>query len=358
MKKLFYPFLSLFLLITLSVKAQSGFDQLIKSGPADATKLVDAYANPLFKGLGVGINSGWTNTAKTLGLLHFDVRISGTAAFAPSSDQSFNVTQIGLSNAVRPDNPANVITPTFSGNTKANGPLLNIYDDNNNKISSFNMPSGQLKSVVPTPQLQVTVGLVHNTDVTLRAIPKVTINDDIGSISMIGFGIKHNIMGDIFDSRTEKLIPFDLALAFSYNRLNYNKGLDVRPESGAQPANAQQSADFGNQHIDGHLNSYLFEAIISKQILFFTPYLAVGYNTSKTDVALLGNYPITSNTVPVLNQKFYTTYSNPVNIDERNVNGVRADIGFQIKLPVIQFYASYGLAESYSMVNAGIGFGF
>lgn len=357
MKKIFYlSMLGISFFTAKSVKAQSGFDQLIKSGPADATKLTDAYAKPLFKGLGLGTNSGWTNTAQTLGLLHFDVRFTATAAFAPSSDQSFNVTQIGLSNSVRPNNPNDVIAPTFSGNTKANGPLMNIYDDNGNKVSSFTMPSGQLKSVIPTPQLQVTVGLIHNTDVTLRALPKVNVSDDIGSVSMIGFGIKHNIMGDIFGSRTEKLIPFDLALAFNYNRLNYNKNLNVQPESGALPADAQQSNDFSNQHITGHLNSFLFEAIISKQILFFTPYLAVGYNTSKTNVALEGNYPITSGSI--LNQKFYTTYSNPVNIDERSINGVRADIGFQIKLPVVRFYASYGLAESYSMVNAGIGLGF
>ena len=34
---------------TLNTTAQSGFSALIKSGPADATKLVDAYGEPLFK---------------------------------------------------------------------------------------------------------------------------------------------------------------------------------------------------------------------------------------------------------------------------------------------------------------------
>ncbi|OKS85297.1 hypothetical protein RG47T_0741 [Mucilaginibacter polytrichastri] len=338
------------------VKAQSGFEQLIKSGPADATKLVDAYGKPLFKGLGLGMNSGWTNTAQTNGLLHFDLRITGTAVFVPQSDKSFDVTRIGLSNSIRPDNTANTIAPTFSGNTKNNGPLMNIYDNNGNKVSSFNLPSGQLASVVPAPQLQLTVGLIKNTDVTVRAIPKVKVSDDIGSVSMIGFGIKHNIIQD-FAGEAGHLIPFDLALAFNYNRLNYNKSLSVKPESGAVPADTQQSTDFSNQAIEGHINSFLFEAIFSKQILFFTPYIAAGYNTAKTDVSLVGNYPITSNTIPVVNQKFYTTYANPVTINERNVNGISGEIGFQLKLPIFRFYASYGVAASYSMVNAGIGFG-
>jgi hypothetical protein len=346
----------LFLLAAGITKAQSGFDQLLKSGPADATKLVDAYGRPLFKGLGLGMNSGWTNTAQTNGLLHFDLRITATAVFVPQSDKTFDVTKIGLSNSIRPENAANTIAPTFSGNTKNEGPLMNIYDDKGNKVSSFNLPSGQLSSVVPAPQLQLTVGLIQNTDVTVRAIPKVKVSDDVGSISMLGFGIKHNLMKDFFGS-AEHIVPFDLALAFSYNRLNYNKSLSVQPESGAVPVDAQQSTDFSNQAIDGHVNSLLFEAIFSKQILFFTPYIAAGYNTAKTDVSLVGNYPITSNTVPVVNQKFYTTYTNPVNINERNVNGVSGEIGFQLKLPIFRFYASYGVAASYSMVNAGIGFG-
>jgi hypothetical protein len=356
MKNRFLALTALFLLAASITKAQSGFDQLLKSGPADATKLVDAYGRPLFKGLGLGMNSGWTNTAQTNGLLHFDLRITGTAVFVPQSDRTFDVTKIGLSNSVRPDNASNIIAPTFSGNTKANGPLMNIYDNNGNKITSFNLPSGQLSSVVPAPQLQLTVGLIQNTDVTFRAIPKVKVSDDIGSISMIGFGIKHNLMKDFFGS-AGAIVPFDLALAFSYNKLNYNKSLNVQPESGAVPADAQQSNDFSNQAIEGHVNSFLFEAIFSKQILFFTPYIAAGYNTAKTDVSLVGNYPITSNTVPIINQKFYTSYNNPVTINERSVNGMSGEIGFQLKLPIFRFYASYGLAASYSMVNAGIGFG-
>src|ERR1700761_1790290 len=98
MKNKFLALTAFFLLAASITKAQNGFDQLLKSGPADATKLVDAYGRPLFKGLGLGMNSGWTNTAQTNGLLHFDLRITGTAVFVPQSDKTFDVTKIGLSN--------------------------------------------------------------------------------------------------------------------------------------------------------------------------------------------------------------------------------------------------------------------
>lgn len=91
MKKGRLSVMVLLLLFTVGrLKAQSdidklikanGFEQLIRSGPADASKLVNAYAHPLLKGLGLGMNSGWTNTAKTLDLLHFDLRVTVTAVF-------------------------------------------------------------------------------------------------------------------------------------------------------------------------------------------------------------------------------------------------------------------------------------
>ncbi|QQL48443.1 DUF6588 family protein [Mucilaginibacter ginkgonis] len=353
MKKNLYAFLFL-MFIAVGARAQDGFDQLIRSTPADATKLINAYSNPLFKGLGFGLNSGWTNTAKTKGFLHFDVRITASYITPPVSDKSFDVTKIGLSNHVQPAGSA-TIAQTFNGSKNLSGPTMNVFDDNGNKVTSFDMPSGQL-SFTAAPQLQATVGLVQNTDVTVRYIPDVKFSDDIGTIGMFGFGLKHNIAQD-FNSLKHP-VPFDLSVAFGYSRLNYSKGLNVQPESGAQPLNAQQSTDFRNQKIDGHINSFLVQAILSKKFLVFTPFVAVGYNTAKTEVGLLGNYPITSSAVPVTGQKFYTSYNNPVNITNSNVDGVRGDLGFQLDLAFFRFYASYSLSQSYNMANAGIGLSF
>lgn len=351
MKRSLLLFTAILILLCAKAQAQSGFDQLIKSTPGDASKLINAYSDPLFKELGFGLNTGWNNTAKSKGLLHFDLRITATAPFAPSSAKSFDVTQIGLSYHVKPAT-ANTISPTFIGNGSA-GPSLNVYDDNGNKVSSFNMPGGQI-NVVPTPQIQLTIGIIKNTDVSIRAIPKTTVSSDVGTVSMFGFGLKHDIVQDF--GTAGKLIPFDLALAFGYSRLNYNKSLNVQPESGAQPVNAQQSTDFTNQRIDGHLNSFMLQAILSKQILFFTPYVSVAYNTATTNVGLLGNYPITTNAT--ITGPKYTSYTNPVTIDQKSVNGVRGEVGFQLSLAVFKIYGSYGIAQQYNLINAGIGLGF
>jgi hypothetical protein len=341
----------------LSAKAQSGgggFSALVQSGPADATRLVNAYGEPLFKGIGIGLNSGWYNTAKAKKLLHFDARLSVSAAFVPASDKTFNVTQIGLSNNVRPDNPSQVIAPTFGGSKSVQGPLLDIYDDNGRKVGSFNTPSGKL-GFVPAPQLQLTIGLVQNTDLTVRGIPTVSIGSG-NNISSIGFGLRHDLIQDFVGKKAAKLIPFDLAVAVGYSHLNLNVGLNVQPDNGAQPKDSQQSTDFSNQHVAATFNNLMAEVIFSKKIAFFTPFVSVGYNNTHTAFGTIGNFPITTGAtftgVPT-----YTTYTNPININETSINGFRADLGFELTPGFFRIFVSGSMAQ-YSSVNAGIGFGF
>jgi hypothetical protein len=345
-------FLTSFLLIfsVINAKAQNGFSELIRSGPADATKLVDAYATPLFKGFGVGMNSGWNNTAKTKNKLKFDLRISASGAFVPASNKSFDLTKIGLSDHLRVAPGSSNLTPTISGGN--NRSVLDVYNDQGQKVDEFSLPGGKI-SVIPAPQVQLTVGILKNTDLSLRGMPSINMGDNIGKVSMIGIGLKHNIMADL--GAAGKLAPFDLALAFGYSRLNMDMPLNVKPEDNAQPAPGNTSNDFSNQHIEGHFNSFQIQGIISKKLSAFTPFLSVGYNTSKTNVAIIGNYPITTTTV--IGQDFYTTFTNPVAIKKSHINGIRADVGFQLELSFFRIFGSYSVAQ-YQSVNAGIGFGF
>jgi hypothetical protein len=345
-----------FLLIIseISAFAQTGFEQLINAGPADAEKLIDAYSRPLLRGFGLGMNSGWTNTAQTLGLLHFDLRISGTGVIVPSKDRTFDVTQIGLSSNIRPSNLNDKVAQTFSGSTESAGPTMDVMDANNNKIISFELPGGVLEKYVPTPQIQLTVGLFANTDFTLRATPKIKIGKKIGSVSLIGFGIKHNLMKDLF-GKVEKT-PVDLALAFSYNRLRYEKQLNLQPIQGSSPRMGESVMDYSSQKVFADFNNYLIQIVISKQFAVFTPYLALGYNLSNASFGLRGNYPIIDGLGP--DGIVYRSYINPVSLDIAYLDDYRMDAGFQIKLPILRIFASYGYAKEYRLVNAGVGFGF
>jgi len=354
MKKL-YAFIAaiLFVSTSLTAKAQNddGFGDLLRSNAADATLLFKNYADPLFKGFGTGLNSGWNNTAATKKLLHFDLRVTANAALVPTINKTFDVTKIGLSNRVRLD-PATAsntnIAPTFGGDKNVKTPIMALYDANNTKLGTFNMPDAVL-SVIPAPNVQLTVGLIKNTDVTFRITPDIKLGDDAGTVGIFGIGFKHNLIKDFV-----KAAPFDLAVAVNYSSINYSKTLNVASEDGSSNAS-------NNQRIDAKFSGVNAQAILSKKLLFFTPFVAVGYQTAKTDFGVMGKYVVKSGGTfnPSTNQTTYTysTLTDPVRINENSVGGLRADLGFQLNLAVFRIYASGSLAE-YKSVNAGIGLGF
>ncbi|MFD0792845.1 DUF6588 family protein [Mucilaginibacter litoreus] len=335
---------------SINVNAQNGFSELIKSGPADATRLFDAYSSPLFKGFGVGMNSGWNNTAKTNGKLKFELRITASGAFVPSSNKNFDVTKIGLSNHLRVAPGNQVTSPTIAGGN--NRSTLEVYNDNNQKVDEFRLPAGKL-SVMPAPQVQLTIGLIKNTDLALRGMPPINLGNDIGKVWMFGFGLKHNIMADLQGAGIPT--PFDLALAFGFSRMRMDVPLDVQPEGNAQPLPGNTNNDFSNQHAQGRFNNFQIQALISKKFSKVTPFFSLGYNTSKTAITVTGNYPITTQTAA--GQDFYETFTNPVSINKLYLNGLRADLGFQVDLSFFRIFGSYTAAQ-YQSVNAGIGFGF
>ncbi len=336
--------------VTAQTSTDDGFSQLIRSSPGDATRLVQNYAEPLFKGFGTGLNSGWNNTAKTLGLLHVDLRITASAAFVPQSDKGFDVRNIGLSNHITPDvTTPTTVAPTFGGDKSAALPVLDINNDAGVKVSSFTMPKAII-SVIPAPNIQLTIGLIASTDFTLRTFPSVTISNDIGSIGMIGFGLKHNFTS----GGLAKVIPFDLALAVNYNHINYSKSVSVQPSSGYSAASGS-STDFSNQRIDAGFSGVNVQAIISKRLLFFTPFFSASYQSSTSNLNVLGNYPV--NSTNPLAPNTYVTISDPVHINETSLTGMRLDLGFQMNLAILRIYAS-GSVGKYPSVNGGIGFGF
>lgn len=354
MKKLYALItLSFLTALTFNAKAQSNSDisALFKGSPDDVNKLMNAYTAPLFKGFGNSLNGGWTNTAKTQHLLGFNVRISATASMVPTKDQSFDINSLGLAN-IKPTNPNQTMAATFAGDKNLSTAIT--YTDPNNSLAKYNtnLPKGVM-SYIPAPQLQVTVGLVKHTDVTIRYIPTTKISNDIGKVGMFGFGVKHDIIQDF--APKGKDFPFDLAVAFGYTHLNYNKPLNVKPDNN----NVSGNTDFSNQSLEGNFNGINASVIFSKKLLFFTPFVSVAYQKSSTDVSLKGNYPFVTGAT-LTGQPTYTSYANPISISGSGagLSGTRADVGFQLSLAFFKLYASYGVSStSYNSFNAGLGFG-
>jgi hypothetical protein len=323
-------------LLPLQLIAQDDVGTLFKSSPEDATKLVDAYMRPLFKGLGVGLNSGWHNTAKAKNFLRFDLRFSGTLAFTPDVDKSYDVNNLNLQN-ISPVNPAVSTGPTAFGDD-SEGARMKF---NGAPSAQFNLPKGSGLNFVPSPQIQLTVGLPKNIDLSLRLVPSIKLGDDGGKINMFGVGAKIEVFPLIMGNK-DKLIPFDLAVALGITRLNYNLPLDIN------------NGKYAGQEVDIKINGFSAEAIVSKNILFFTPFASVGYNSSNSTLRALGTYDFDAPTIVDPNHK--QTVKDPVSLKNSDISGLKASLGFQLNLAFLRLYASYTTAQ-YNYFNAGIGFG-
>nr|WP_294894189.1 DUF6588 family protein [uncultured Pedobacter sp.] len=349
-----------------TLKAQD-VSELIKSGPADATKLTQAYFSPAFKGFGFGMNSAWFNSAKTKKLGKFDLRIQGSGALVPTKDQSFNLSDLGLSSKLSYNQ--NATSPTFFGKDET-GAEIKIKDDNGNILKDqngndvkFNLPNGTGFHIVPSPQIQLTVGLIKNTEVSLRYTPKIKSND-FGSGDAFGFGAKHEITKYLFPGKTEKLIPVDIALAVGYNQLNYLYNIKVADQLNEDPNTQGQDL---NQRVEAKFSGFTVDAILSKKLSIFTPFVSVGYNTAKTQLDVLGKYtfqsgynnfpspPFPANTPDTSSPK-YSSLTDPIHINQKDIAGVRANVGFELHLLFFRLYGSYSVGE-YQAVTAGIGFG-
>ncbi|MEO6522365.1 MAG: DUF6588 family protein [Mucilaginibacter sp.] len=329
---------------------------IFKGGPSDVNALLNAYTNPLFKGFGNGLNGGWTNTAKTQKFLRFAIRVSATGSIVPDADRAFDINSLNLTN-IRPTNSGQSLSPTFGGRNGAVGQNITYYNDPKNPaLGKYDtkLPDA-VSTIIPAPQVQLTVGLIKSTDITLRVIPTFQVNSDVGSLGMFGVGLKHNFSGDF--GTASHVIPFDLALAVGYTHLSYTKTLDVKPD--ANNAGTSGSQDYSNQKLQGDFSGWNAQIILSKKLLFFTPFVSVGYLTSKTDVGLKGNFPFVTGADPITGKPKYTTTPDPITINSSAAatSGARADVGFQMSLFFLKIYGSYSFAE-YQSFNGGIGLGF
>ncbi len=328
--------------------AQGDVAELVQAGKEDATKLTHAYLNPFFKGVGFGMNSAWFNSAKAKNLGKFDLRIQATGALVSSSDRTFDVAKLGLSNNVRLRDPSQNMAPTAFGKDES-GPELVVYSNGtpNTEISSFKLPSGTGFNIVPSPQVQLTVGLIKDSEVSLRFTPEVG-GGDFGKIGSWGVGIKKEVTS-LLPWKTEKIIPIDLAIALGYNQINYNYDIAVEDQVGVN-----QTTDL-NQKVEAKFSGFTVDAIVSKKLAIFTPFLSVGYNTAKTDLGILGSYEIESRNTTT-GAPTIETIQDPVKIKQTDISGVRANVGFGLHLAFFRLYGAYSIGE-YQAVTAGIGFG-
>jgi hypothetical protein len=157
---------------------------------------------------------------------------------------------------------------------------------------------------------------------------------------MTGAGLKMNLVRVLAGKKADKLLPFDLAAAIGYTKLSYNLLLNVQTSN----------STYTDQSLNAKFTGVNVEAIISKKLAFFTPFASIGYQSANTSIDLKGTYPFETG------NNTYTTVVDPIAISQKDISGLRTNLGFQLHLAFLRVYGSYSLG-AYKSFNAGLGLG-
>jgi hypothetical protein len=345
--------------IPFSLHAQNEDDivRFLQANKTDGGKLITAYINPFIEGFSYALNGGWFHTAKPHKLGGFDINLSLTPVFIPSSQDRFDPSKLnfeniaGFANTTNPGkNAPTIIGPndrtTYyfnydldgDGNTNSPGNIIDPDD-------SFSGPEGlalreNLKvAPIGAPMLQVGVGLIKGTDVMVRFVPKISVGST--ETKLFGLGLRHDIKQHIPGI---KMLPFDLSVMAGFTTFEGVTDLSaLATEFPPATAGTRQEAIY-------KFNAYLFEALISKKIAILTVFGGVGFNGVKTTADVQGSYTFFNNTAAEFD------LTNPYSATFKN-NSMRFDVGFRINLLAFYLYGDYTIQE-YSSVTAGLGFTF
>ena len=335
--------LTLFLftvLISFSFKAQEL--EILLLANDDANLLLKNYMSPVMLGMQHSLNNGWYHTAKTHKKFGFDITIQANAAVVPNNQQSFNFNAEDYKYLSVDSGSSNTIN-TIMGGKNTTTINVRVPEANDFKVATFTMPDGIGEDLplnaVPSPMIQASIGLIPNTDISIRYLPEINTDDVSGNL--IGFGLKHNLMS--YFGPLDKL-PLNIAIMGGFTSMNMN--YNIQNSSGLQGTN--QEAVF-------KLNAYTVQAIASLDFPVITIYGGLGYDKGSSTLKLNGTYKLdytfenTSSTVT-------ESVTDPINMDF-DTSSMRATLGARLNIRFFKIFGDYSIKE-FNTVSAGIAFSF
>jgi hypothetical protein len=390
MKKTFLKLTSVLMVAGLSFNAvaQEDIASLFKAGVTDLDYVVESYMKPMGTGFAAGLGSNWYNTAASHKLFGFDITVGGGVAMAPSADKTFSLSGLKNLKALGGQTTA----PTFAGS--GDGPELSLmqpknitvggvtvanpdYNNGNGVITKFSSPAGVL-DMIPVVNAQLALGLPFGTEIAVRFVP--TINASGFDMGLWGIGVKHDFKQWI---PAIKELPFDASVFVGYTKftLNYKFAAadQITPDQLVDPLVGYippVGVSFNDQKLGLTASALTANVLISKKLLFFTPYLGLGITSSSFNLGFKGNYPlinepyldpINNPTSPSFDPVATSTNPNPNNgkmqisvmkdpIDMTYDNVMpNLTVGFRLKiLWVLALHAQYTL-QKYPIASVGFG---
>ncbi len=347
--------------------AQNDLTKLFLSGADDLEKVATGYIKPVGLGFAAGMGGSWYNTAANHSTLGFDVTLGSGILIVPNKDRSFSLSGLKY---LTPKNGA-TSAPSFSGSgdgvdlqLKSPNDTVNGIPTGGKVLANFATPQGVSK-ILPSICLQGTIGLPKGFDLSVRYLPQTTIGGVSGGLW--GIGVKHDIKQWF---PVIKKLPISLSVMVGYTRFNLSNTFDkedrVDPNalinSGAASLYISPADNYDNQGFELKSDSYMANVIVSKNFVFFTPYLGLGFTQNNFRFNFKGNFPTLGDPKydpTAINSIRYDVVPlvDPIKLDYKSFMP-NATVGFRLKfLGIVTFNAQYTFQE-YSAASVGLGFGF
>ena len=325
--------LKLLFIVCLRVNAQEQITNFIIGSSEllihDTEKLVEGYMSPIGNWFGSGLNAGWYNTGKPHQFPGFDVTAGFHVITPNSNSQYFNPSE-ELENLTIHDNGQ---LSTILGPNEETQILYSLPNSPINNEPLFNMPGGlNWGDALLIPYLQGSVGLIKKTEILFRYAP--TVNLKKLNTGFWGIGIKHDIKQWIPGF---SILPFDLSIVSAYSKLNSQYDFLSR-----------------DQNLNFNVKAFNSNFVLSKKVAFFTPYLGIGYQYSKSSLALNGTYTILDWNGEQALEGAEFTVTDPLDFSFGGVNGLKANIGARIKLLLFTIHIDWTKAN-YDIFTIGFG---
>src|SRR5690606_8797052 len=265
-----------------------------QSNPIDALvndmlRVAENFASPGAEGAAMQSSAGWFTSASTLDKWKFEVSVHGNALFVPSGKQKklsnnrdFSILRFrGSENALLPTVYGGVTDAVFEGELTFVNPVTGQLQT---ESFDFDAIDGLGKEILIHPFPQVTMGLPYSTEVAVRYLPSIMVND-VG-FSTYGIGVKHNIT-QYFERRFDpENFQFAAVATYSNFKVDYAfSQLSVQPF-------------FDLNRIDVNADLWLFQVLGSKLYSSFEVFGALGVTASNFEYELGG----TGTALPQLNE--------------------------------------------------------
>ena len=351
MKKRTLLILAIFFSISSNSQDINQIREAVRSvSQPDINTLFNHYFEPLAMSASHGLNNGWYHTAKTHKKFGFDITIGVNAASTPTSKQNFKFVASEYSEYLSVQGNREI--PTIMGDDIETRMFINV-PANSLKYggTTFQHPAASATfdlfggigedlpmNAIPTPTIQVGLGLPFKTDIKIRFMPNVEVEGL--SSNLFGLGLQHNLMQ--YFGPLEKT-PLNVALLVAYTNMSVSYSFDNSPIPGS------------NQMAEYNVKAYTFQAIASFDFPIISLYTGMGYNIGKTNFNLLGEYEVKFN-IDGIPSPVIMTYIDPLKA-EYEANGFRATAGARINLGPVKIYGDYTLQE-FNTVSAGVAFSF